>query len=238
MAWTRLQLSGWRGRSAPFVLCIAIVGCSSENEGPDASAVGSTRDGAVPDASSAADGAVQGSDATTPHVSFDAGLPSIPADSLVCGAELPFKPPGCSCTVGATSPCWTGPADQRSQRSCKDGTQTCVAEGEFGRWSDCEGEVKDCPPPDPPPPVCGCIPGAVVSCDEDCSQGIFCMPFSTKECLPDGTFGPCRESLVPTGNVLLVGCSNVFKGCFGNEEGQWTGDCSKAFTCGKAPGQL
>jgi hypothetical protein len=83
------------------------------------------------------------------------------------------------------------------------------------------------------------VPGAVIGCDEDCEAVVICAPFSTKECQPDGTFGPCRESLTPTtGSAGVGGCMNWYHGCLpGNPEGTYMGDCSSKFTCGKAPGQ-
>lgn len=169
---------------------------------------------------------------------------TVPADSMVCGIDLPFQPPGCPCARDMPEkPCWTGPLDQRNTGDCKDGVQTCSDETEFATWGPCQGEVMDCGvqvPPDPPEPQdeCPCVPGTAIGCDEDCEAFVICKPFSSKVCQPDGRFGPCRESLLatPDSQLLGIGCVNLFHGCFPqNPEGMYTGDCSKAFTCGHAP---
>lgn len=163
---------------------------------------------------------------------------SVPSDSRICGTDLPFKPKGCPCQAGTTSACWTGPSNKRNVGACKDGVQKCESDGEFSLWGECKGEVVDCgdpPPADPPKEECKCIPGQVIGCDEDCAALVFCAPFSSKVCQPDGTFGPCRESLLP--NLESNLCLNVFHGCFAeNPDGLFIGDCNKPFTCGHPPG--
>jgi len=47
---------------------------------------------------------------------------------------------GCSCSAGATQPCFPG-AKTKVQGICKQGTQTCVGQGEFGSWGACQGAV-------------------------------------------------------------------------------------------------
>jgi hypothetical protein len=55
---------------------------------------------------------------------------------------------GCSCSPGATAPCWTGPAADRNRGACHDGIQKCVAstrrEIVQGTWGECTGEQKEC----------------------------------------------------------------------------------------------
>jgi hypothetical protein len=138
------------------------------------------------------------------------GDPASPLhDTGRCSTDGPLRDVGCSCTTpGATVACWSGPAAQRNLRDCHDGVQTCNANDEFPSWGPCVGEQLDCgappvtdagsPPPSPPPPPpddrCGCIPGVVVQCDEDCSVSLFCTLTASKTCQPDGTWGPCRET--------------------------------------------
>lgn len=218
---------------------VSVQGCSQAEDGVGATASSPT----IPVANSSA-GRVPDASATQ----IDAGIPSptpptggqgfaVPEDSKVCGVDLPFKPPGCPCDVGDTTPCWTGPVDQRNVGQCKDGVQTCQGGQEFATWGTCEGQVLDCgEPSQPPADECPCVPGAIVGCDEDCEALVFCAPSSTKVCQPDGTFGPCREALLPTPDTNLLGCINVFHGCFAeNDQGVYVGDCSKTFTCGHPP---
>lgn len=90
--------------------------------------------------------------------------------------------------------CWTGAPVDRQRGACHDGMQKCVSgsDAEFGTWGPCEGQELSCG--DPGTPDCGCVPGAEVSCDEDCSVSIFCSLSATKTCQPDGTWGPCHEA--------------------------------------------
>lgn len=220
-----------------MALALAWIGaCSSSSETPGTT---NPTPGFNASSSAASDG---GALADASHVTFlpaDSGAAiviEVPSNASVCGANLPFKPPGCACDVGQTAACWTGPAAQRNLNKCRDGVQKCLANEEFGAWGPCEGEVLDCgQPPPPPPDECKCIPGKIVGCDEDCTAVVFCAPFSTKVCQPDGKFGPCRESLLPTGEDTNA-CINVFNGCLpGNLEGVYVGDCGKVFTCGHPP---
>jgi hypothetical protein len=111
---------------------------------------------------------------------------------------------GCGCSApGATRACWTGPSTQRGSGKCHDGTQTCAARGtEFAVWGACEGQELHCGAPDAGTEAgtdagtkCGCIPGSVIGCDEDCTANIFCSSYGAKTCLPDGTWGECRETM-------------------------------------------
>jgi hypothetical protein len=80
---------------------------------------------------------------------------------------------------------------------------------------------------------CPCVVGETINCDEDCTQHVICRPFSTKVCQPDGRFGPCRESLVPTTNT---GCSNFGFGCNPlKPDGNYIGNCGVKFACGHVP---
>ena len=217
------------------------LGCGASENGPEATALHpghSPGSGGAPEAGPASSSPPP--DASTGPVAAppDAGF-SFPSDSTVCEADLPFKPPGCPCMPGSSAACWTGPMDARNMGDCKDGVQQCIVAGEFSTWGPCEGAVLDCgmPPPDPPPDECPCVPGTVIGCDEDCEALVICAPFSTKECQPDGKFGPCRESLLPTADTNLFGCVNLFHGCFAeNPDGIFSGDCSQSYTCGHPPG--
>lgn len=52
----------------------------------------------------------------------------------------------CACTLGTTQTCWPGDPAQRRIGACKDGKQTCYTDdGEFNKWSACEGAVLPSP---------------------------------------------------------------------------------------------
>jgi hypothetical protein len=220
-----------------FSLAAALGACSSASEVTNTEPLLTPRDAASAAADAAAISAHDRA-ASNGGEPVDGGgvVIEVPADASVCGVHLPFKPAGCACNVGEKLACWTGPADRRLVGKCRDGVQTCLATQEFGAWGACEGEVLDCGEPPPPPnEECGCKPGKIVGCDEDCTAFVFCAPFSTKVCQPDGKFGPCRESLLPTGEDSNA-CLNVFHGCLpGSLDGVYVGDCGKVFTCGHPP---
>lgn len=99
----------------------------------------------------------------------------------------------------------------------------------------------------PPPPgeECGCIPGAVIQCSEDCSVGIICSLTATKTCLPDGTWSTCHEEAGVQLDLPGVQCRNMLHGCTSilapdmaaaQGDGEiYVGDCSKQFKCGHPP---
>lgn len=152
-----------------------------------------------------------GSAGSTPHgpsTSGTAGSASIAS----CDAKLPYKTPGCPCKPGEKAACWTGPREKRNIGACHDGEQVCNDDVEFPLWGPCAGEVLECGdlPDAGQPEECGCVPGASALCDEDCEAGIFCLPFSTRECLPSGKWGPCRERATPTNDPAAIAAATNF----------------------------
>jgi len=229
-------------------LTAAAVGCGADETKPVHDASTGTVVGLQPDAGGLGNTVDASStpmgQPNTPDITIhpDGGGVTIPSNSPLCGntGDLPYQVAGCPCELGETQACWTGPGVNRYLRDCKDGTQTCQPAGEFGTWGPCEGQVLDCGEPPPDPEVCQCIPGTVIGCDEDCEAFVLCMPFASKECQPDGTWGPCRETLLPNedSKALGIDCFNLFHGCFAeNPDGNYTGDCSNAFTCGHPPNE-
>jgi hypothetical protein len=239
--------------AAGFVVSVGVFapGCSGNDPSPTSRGPG---DGST---ALSADGG-----ANSKHSSSDSGLTGfvVGKDAPICSADLPFKAPGCACTQGtADLACWTGPANQRHVGQCHDGVQHGVGTAEFAQWTACEGEEHLCnwpgehvdggskvpdagheaPPPPPPPTQCGCTPGATIGCDEDCQTLVICSLTGYKTCQPDRTWGPCHETLNVTGVVNnVLGCRNWLNGCVPGTEGFYSGDCSAAYACGKAPGQL
>jgi hypothetical protein len=55
-------------------------------------------------------------------------------------------------------------------------------------------------------------PGSVIGCDEDCSANIFCSAYGAKECLPDGTWGACKENSSDAGLGGLALLLPIFRG--------------------------
>jgi hypothetical protein len=243
-------------RTAGRVLCgvvaLALSSCSASSPAshsdPLVSAQGSG--GEAPLVGSAA----SGGDSNATSAGGMTGFQVAP-NAAVCSDDLSLKVPGCACTPGTPSvACWSGPPNMRHVGHCKDGVQQCVGEREIGTWGPCEGETllcdwpgehvdggtSDAGKPDAGEPPCSCIPGITIACDEDCETLVICSLTGYKTCQPDGAWGPCHETgqvLDAVGNVL--GCRNVLHGCVpGATDGLYTGDCSKAFTCGHVPGSL
>ena len=194
-------------------------GCSTRSLGGSAPDVVVSSAGSGATDTSAANTAGLGANANPDPIANGASSPPPVKDT--CDASLPFKGAGCPCRTGDTTSCWTGPANKRNSGACHDGTQHCVGTNEFASWGTCEGQELNCPDPPPPPTdKCGCVPGAVIECDEDCSVSIFCSLTAQKTCLPDGTWAPCRETSPNAATALLAdGGLNAFLGQLGPDGG-------------------
>lgn len=116
--------------------------CSSKHRVDD----GSGGSGGVDDTSGTSTSSAKTSSSSSGATTSGAGGTTF-SSSSTSGAGGGCDGEGCACTtVGATQACWTGPPQDRNQGACKDGTQTCVQAGEFGKWGPCTGEVLDCNP--------------------------------------------------------------------------------------------
>jgi len=120
-------------RSWVLAACLAAVGCGGSG--------GSSGPGADVDAS--ADGA------STRHLDAGSEVGSIlghhdggtgGGDAGRCGPGSPDQV-GCKCTIGTGIACYPGPAATRHVGACKDGTQTCQQDNEFGSYGPCTGAV-------------------------------------------------------------------------------------------------
>jgi hypothetical protein len=66
----------------------------------------------------------------------------VPGDCLNPSCTGPNDPnPGCTCIIGRTRSCYTGPAGTLGVGICVGGTQTCVAATGGSAWGTCTGEV-------------------------------------------------------------------------------------------------
>jgi len=124
---------------------------------------------------------------------------------------------GCNCpSPGATRACYTGAANTRNVGQCKDGTQTCVAQNEFGTWGPCNGEVL------PAPEVCD---GTV---DRNCNGKTGCndptctsTPLCNTGCT-DGQTRPCYDG--PSGTENRGICKDGTQTCAAGTWGKCTGE--------------
>ncbi len=119
---------------------------------------------------------------------------------------------GCSCTSGASQPCYLGPLGTRHVGECKDGTQKCVTSAEFNEWGDCTGsatpanEVQDGKDNDcngATDDVCGSgKPHVAEICgngvDDDCDGLTDCLDSDCPACTED-----CSNGKDDDGNALV-----------------------------------
>ncbi|MEZ4391540.1 MAG: MopE-related protein [Polyangiales bacterium] len=103
---------------------------------------------------------------------------------------------GCTCTLGATRDCYTGPGGTVGTGMCRSGFQRCVERGDGGSvWSTCL-QVST-----PEPEVCD---GADNDCNGEIDEGCGCTPGQTRTCYngPPGTSGRgvCRPGTMVCGN--------------------------------------
>jgi hypothetical protein len=124
---------------------------------------------------------------------------------------------GCNCPAGgATRACYTGPATTRNIGLCKDGSQTCIASGEFGTWGPCNGSVT------PAPEVCD---GTV---DRNCNGSTGCSDptcTSTPLCNTGCTTGQTRSCYTgPSGTENVGACKDGTQTCTNNQWGTCTGE--------------
>lgn len=202
-------------------------GCSSSRGGVDGVDGGSSSLGP-----GATDPGAQGANGGSGAQRFDS------LDATDCSSNGPFHSQACPCGAGETSSCWTGPAASRGVGRCHDGTQTCMASGELPTWGPCEGEEKNCDVVDAG--VCECVPGAEITCDEDCAVNLYCVSDGRKTCLPDRTWSPCREdkdAAPPDIAGAISGALGILGSVFGDGGSVGGGPCrNTGFGCAAVGG--
>jgi hypothetical protein len=145
---------------------------------------------------------------------------------------------GCTCTVGTSRACYTGPAGPSGVGLCHDGTQRCVmnASGMGSMWGECTGEVTPTPDTcDGLDHTCTGMTGVGCTCVIGSTQPCYTGPGSTRNvgichdgtqsCVAMGTSagwsGTCAGQVTPNaseicGNMLDDNCNGtVDEGCGG-----------------------
>jgi hypothetical protein len=167
--------------------------------------------------------------------SLDAGSPLFPPQPPDCASGPNYT--GCACQVGATTPCYTGPAATRDVFGCKDGTQTCTLQGgenAGAAFGACEGETV----PTAANPCTG--PLSSDAGDEcDVNEGIAlwcCVVDPTDSCTLSSTLasgGPCTGWTCPSGEPAAA-LGSCLPPC--NDNALDGGACQTAANC--APNQV
>ena len=122
---------------------------------------------------------------------------------------------GCTCpTAGATRTCFSGDVSNHKIGACKDGTQTCVADGELKSWGPCTGDVL--------PQKENCTDGI----DHDCNGLINCKDptcATNPACKTGCTDGATRDCYDGPAGTLGVGtCKAGKQKCVGTA---WEATC-------------
>jgi hypothetical protein len=133
---------------------------------------------------------------------------------------------GCTCTLGATRDCYSGPTGTMGTGMCRSGFQRCVERGDGGSvWTAClqvstpEPEVCDGADNDCNGQIdegCGCTPGQTRTCynGPQGTQGRGTCRAGTMACGNDGRWGRCTGEVQPTTDV----CNGLDDNCDGRAD--------------------
>ena len=128
-----------------------------------------------------------------------------------CDGEVNESGPGCACTPGSLSGCYSGPPPTQGVGECHGGSQVCNPEGTG--YGECMGEVvpdaetclspgdEDCDGFENEEGAgCACFPGQEQSCytGPPDTLGVGACAAGTRLCDADGTgWGPCEGDVTP-----------------------------------------
>lgn len=173
-----------------------------------------------------------------------------PGGKEVCGNGLDdnrngFIDEACSCTLGATQPCYSGPPAKAGVGACVKGQQSCQGTAEFPGWGKCAGDVL------PKNEICG--DGIDNNCDGKVDEYCDCCPGDTRPC--GANVGICTVGKQTCVNGKWSDCDGVTasgpeicdnglddncdgqqdEGCTINVDVDIDGDCVSAYCPPQAP---
>lgn len=146
---------------------------------------------------------------------------------------------GCPCTkLGETKPCWPGLRVNRNLGDCKDGTTTCVSDGELSKkWGKCEDFVLPDKNAEKGAAACKCFSAGswkldnVIPCFISGSSASYATSAECKEPVPPNT----KPATPWSENTLKVDCAGHFKLCYslkaGDAKNPKASDCSLMTVC-------
>lgn len=179
----------------------------------------------------------------------DAGEVMTQVDAAVYGSiECPSDKnlPNCPCSpAGATAACWTGKRANRGVGQCKDGTTTCIMQGENGlHWGPCMGEVLPDPNADAGSAACKCFSTgqwAIANVEPcifftDATMTMATGAVSTTDTMPPA----CPSMPMPMGDwstdTIKTDCAGEFTLCYtikaGDPKNPKPTDCVVGQACG------
>ena len=199
-----------RLRRFALVPAVLLAACAAEIGGNGIPGNGGNGDGGDPNSLGHHDGGNNnngnGDGSTVQNLDRDGG------NGQECSNPLNLQ--GCGCpTAGMTRACYTGPADTENIGTCKDGTQTCIAMGEFSNWGPCAGDVL--------PTTEDCAGARDTNCNnlKGCDD-LMCA--GMLGCCKPGAIRSCYDGPVATENVS--GCSPGMQTC--DASGAWPSACT------------
>lgn len=171
-----------------------IVGCSARDDVDELVATGADagRVTTVRDSGARADSTAARIDAGTTVPGRDAGTSTTPRGPEICDNGVDDDIDGmvdenCACAQGTTQRCWVGSPALAGVGACVYGQQRCEGEGEFGRWTPCEGVGS------PGLEVCNMVDD---DCDGELDEGCLCQIPEHRTCYPGPpvtlNVGQCR----------------------------------------------
>ena len=132
---------------------------------------------------------------------------------ISCGSDAGDQQ-GCACAGTGSRACYSGDPATRGKGVCQDGTQACVANGEFGTYGPCTGETL--------PGTENCTNGIDDNCDGtiDCADPTCATDPACNTGCTDGQTRACYDG--PSGTLGVGACKAGTQTCANS---MWPSNC-------------